>query len=924
MKREKAATFTVATATQEKAVAKRYFLNNEGELERSTAAQLYSADLAQKQVASASDLAAVLQELEPGAVLIFGVPPQNASKMVTRAKFETDPDAILAAGAIPRATSHFKWPEGAGVMMLDYDPPERARALTRDELLESLKEAVPALEQSALVAWSSSSSHIYNGEEDLTGLRGQRVYLLVQSAADIPRAGRALVQRLWLKGHGYYRVAKNGAALERSLVDATVWQTNRIDFAGGAICEPPLEQRRGLPHVQDGEFLDTLAAIPELSTREARALRQVKATARASVEDEQRKQEALWLREYTKKHAAKLIAEGVERREAERRATRTAKAARMDTLTADFVLYVGSERKPVTVAEVLADPERYHGARCADPIDPDYDGGRLVGKIYTDGVPNVYSYARGGHSFKIRAAASLVILNKGATATATDDTVDILQDLPNVYDFGERLAAVYGGALKDLNEDSLAYLLGANALYVEQKEEDGRVTQRRIDPPKAMIKQVLSKGSSRGLKKLDALITAPAIALDGSTIDQPGYHRSARLHLHLEGDQRVQIPERVTPAEAERAARELLQVFDGFPCATALDRSALLVAILTAVQRPILPTAPAIGINAPTQGTGKTYLAETLSVLSTGSSAVSPMSGRTEEAEMKKSLFSTLLSGDRALIIDNVLGAFDSPSFATFITGPDLSDRVLGESSKVTIPNRVFTLVTGNNLNPAGDLPRRLLMVRLDAEMEHPAMRTFETDPKRIMQDNRALYAAKALTVIKGYLDTLDRVPEQKTGAFGDWLFFCARPVQWLAEVAPGLQLVDPLPALYRDAAEDPEQEALRLLLAALMARFRRSDDSNPFTGGSYETDTSPFTASAVRDAAYGMHFQGMNSLEPLERNLRDAISSALNRRIGETVSAGSIGKMLAARVGRRVAGLQLIRLKDTRGNAATYQVIEV
>ena len=58
--------------------------------------------------------------------------------------------------------------------------------------------------------------------------------------------------------------------------------------------------------------------------------------------------------------------------------------------------------------------------------------------------------------------------------------------------------------------------------------------------------------------------------------------------------------------------------FNGFPFVDARARAALLSALLTAAVRPILPTAPAHGFDAPTVGSGKTLLARCIGRSSRG------------------------------------------------------------------------------------------------------------------------------------------------------------------------------------------------------------------------------------------------------------------------------------------------------------------
>ena len=82
--------------------------------------------------------------------------------------------------------------------------------------------------------WASSSSYIYNEEKRLNGLRAQRINFLVKNASDIPRAGKVLLDRLWLHGHGDIVVSKSGQLLEKTTFDGSVWQPCRFDFAAGA------------------------------------------------------------------------------------------------------------------------------------------------------------------------------------------------------------------------------------------------------------------------------------------------------------------------------------------------------------------------------------------------------------------------------------------------------------------------------------------------------------------------------------------------------------------------------------------------------------------------------------------------------------------------------------------------------------------
>ena len=56
----------------------------------------------------------------------------------------------------------------------------------------------------------------------------------------------------------------------------------------------------------------------------------------------------------------------------------------------------------VTVGEILSNPTKYNGKLTKDPLEPDYDGGRTVGRLYLlNGKPNLHSQAHGGKNYKL-------------------------------------------------------------------------------------------------------------------------------------------------------------------------------------------------------------------------------------------------------------------------------------------------------------------------------------------------------------------------------------------------------------------------------------------------------------------------------------------------------------------------------------------
>lgn len=215
-----AATLSIITATKPERLSKGYSLGADGDLIKSPGGNLVQGKVETRNLESLADLAAILQSLTPAQALVYGVPINSAARVMTRKAFA---EAGKPAGATTRTNDAFQWPQRSGVMMLDYDPDAGGDPLERDALVQAIRAAAPGLADASLLWWPSASSCIWHKDTELRGIKGQRLYLILQDAADIPRAGKALVDRLWLAGHGYIEISASGAMLERTLVDASVW-----------------------------------------------------------------------------------------------------------------------------------------------------------------------------------------------------------------------------------------------------------------------------------------------------------------------------------------------------------------------------------------------------------------------------------------------------------------------------------------------------------------------------------------------------------------------------------------------------------------------------------------------------------------------------------------------------------------------------
>ena len=856
----------------------------DGHVHKKTTASVSKGQMQIRGFDTPQQFADLLMQLSPNQCLTYGVPPRDAD-LITEEKWNLLGKPVEK---LPRTKAVFSWPIGAAVMMLDYDAPkDGTKPLDEKELVQTLLSVCPKLNNSCLIWWPSTSSYIYVGEEQFAGLKGQRIYLLVKHGTDIERAGKVLNERLWANGFGRYEVGVGGQLLNRTVFDGSVWQTNRIDFAAGAKCGTGLEQRRGLPVMlrgDDFELLDTLDAIPDLTADEIQRseLNQSLWKSKLQSPAETKKNECI-------KSRSDAISAANPKLESHQIDLMVRRALETNDLSGDWVITIKDENglaKQITVLEALDAPDKYDGAITLDPIEPEYDGGRWVGKLYLKGArPNLHSFAHGRKVYLLQRQPAKIELVEGKSTEATDKLLEVLRETHDIFDFGMEIVRVgQAGTMHQLNESSLRYVVGGLVqFWCKKKVPNIGMIEVLRDPPPAICSSVISLGNQRRLKPLMGVITAPTLRADGSVLNAPGYDLETKL-IYDPIEHIPDIPMFPSRAKALQAINELFEPFDKFPFCGPVDRAVHLAALLTAAVRPSLTIAPGFAYDAPAQGSGKTLLARCVGVLLSGTEpSVWPHTAGRDDEEIRKRIFTVLRSGARVLIWDNVVGAFDSPSMASCMTSPMLTDRVLGQSISSTVPNRMMLILTGNNLTLQGEMPRRVLVCRIDPAVEKPFSRHFELDPFGYCRANRQKMIAAALTLIRAYLTHgVETKLNGRLASFEEWDECVRHSVSYANELIPG-KFGDVMDSIVANQAADPELETLTIFLKAWFDAF----------------STRAISASELITSA---------SWQPIDPKLiafKNAIDD-LPLSNNQQLSSKSLGKYLGYRKGRVAGGLVL------------------
>ena len=241
-------------------LSKSFELGSEGKLVKTAGGQMRWGFADKLNLQDIEELSLELQNLKPSNAFAYGISLHDYAKIVTK-KILPDTQKKNNGGppVIARTRDHFTWPHGPGVWMLDFDSPDGTEALSGDQFRTAVYSIVPRIAEAPHMLMASCSSFIFNNEELLSGANGWRMLVIVEHGTDIPRAGVDFIKGSWLQGLGYIAISMAGTLLERALVDGAVWQPERLDFCGGALCEKPLEQRRPDPEIfnPDAEPLDT-------------------------------------------------------------------------------------------------------------------------------------------------------------------------------------------------------------------------------------------------------------------------------------------------------------------------------------------------------------------------------------------------------------------------------------------------------------------------------------------------------------------------------------------------------------------------------------------------------------------------------------------------------------------------------------------
>jgi putative DNA primase/helicase len=305
-----------------------------------------------------------------------------------------------------------------------------------------------------------------------------------------------------------------------------------------------------------------------------------------------------------------------------------------------------------------------------------------------------------------------------------------------------------------------------------------------IDCPQRVADTYLARDGAWNVPVLAGIVNCPVLRPDGSILETAGYDAATGLLYDPQEMKFRPVPERPDKDDARRALAVLKDLLSTLPFVTDADRSVALSAILTAIHRRSIPTAPAHCLTAPVAGSGKSMTVDIASEIADGRRAAVMSLGRTDE-EAEKRLGSALIAGDSIISIDNIDRPFGGELFCQALTQRMLKIRILGFSKIVEVPSNAALFANGNNLTLVGDMTRRAVMCTMDPGVERPELRVFAGNPIDMVRADRNKYVIAALTILRAF-HLADR-PHQKSplGSFSEWSSWIRDALVWLGEADP-------------------------------------------------------------------------------------------------------------------------------------------
>ena len=397
-------------------------------------------------------------------------------------------------------------------------------------------------------------------------------------------------------------------------------------------------------------------------------------------------------------------------------------------------------------------------------------------------------YMQTGETHRAAAASERVLAADGSYFNARGPIVRVIK--PSPHDISTEL----------VNDQTLSAFLASKIDFYRKAKGN---QWERCDPPASIIQSLRYNQDRHHLRPLTGLSRQPFYGADGLPVFKAGYDEATGTYAGFdEADYNLGTP---TREDAERELNYLKWLLREFRFATEADQAAALAAILTAAVRASLPLAPAININAPRSGTGKSFLGAMIALAATAGEPYNASYPTTPD-EATKLLLAMLLEKPAVVLFDDMQVHTGWKSLGPVnkaLTSSTITERVLSRSRTATARTNVLFMGTGNNVEPGQDMRRRVVSIRLAPRNETPTLQSYKFNPVAHVRANRSHIVQAAFTIIEAHRLAGRPVSDVPSiGSYEEWSLICRQPLLWLGER-------DPATSLIQQVQDDTDQDAL-------------------------------------------------------------------------------------------------------------------
>jgi hypothetical protein len=279
------------------------------------------------------------------------------------------------------------------------------------------------------------------------------------------------------------------------------------------------------------------------------------------------------------------------------------------------------------------------------------------------------------------------------------------------------------------------------------------------DPKKTVLFSDLAKSvlsvDAEGFSRITGIVTAPALRPDGTILSTPGYDEATGLFYAPEPVfEGFCVPDQPTAKDVKDAVEALLEVYGDFAFASIDDRAAAMSFVFTLFARDaVRGNTPIHAVTAPAAGSGKSWALDVGANIYFGYNAPR-WDAPSNEDEEKKSILALALSGQRCVLADNHPESrpFGSSEISKAVTSDTYQGRVLGHTREVVLPMRIVWAVTGNNLTFKDTVGRRVVLSRIDTDLEDPTTREYaRPDLLDYVRSRRPALARAVLLLLRAH-----------------------------------------------------------------------------------------------------------------------------------------------------------------------------